>query len=96
MFYYIISDNEYDDYYYTMLVHENEFNKKEFCTIYNDIVERLGKNSGHRSVVWELCNNYGFKEVEVKYEINSCYDNHRKLISFDEMENEEDAFISKD
>ncbi|MGR6760320.1 hypothetical protein ACU1JV_00555 [Paenibacillus sp. T2-29] len=94
MFYYIISDNEYNDYYYTMLVHENELSKKEFCTIYNNIVKSLGRNSRHSLVVEELCRKYDFKEVKEKYEINSCYDNHRKLISDDEMDDEETNFIS--
>ncbi|WP_340032606.1 hypothetical protein NSQ20_12135 [Paenibacillus sp. FSL K6-1122] len=96
MFYYTISDNEYEDYFYTTLSHDTEFSKKEFCEMYNRIIEDADNNCSHHVIVEELSSKYGFKEIKVKYEINSCYSNHEKPISNELMTQEEDTFICED
>lgn len=92
MYHYMISDDEYSDYKFTMLYHEVSFNKKQFCMMYNRAVTELGGAANQEEIVEKLIELFDFKLVEVKYEINACYDKHQPLKD-EMMEDENETFI---
>jgi hypothetical protein len=80
MFFYTISNGEYSDYSPTTIYHEKKFTNKEFVEMYNKVLERTNKESFWQDDVAELMVElFGFKLLEVEYEIHVGYGSHKPI-----------------
>ncbi|QSF43398.1 hypothetical protein [Paenibacillus tianjinensis] len=80
MYFYTISNGEYSDYAYTMIYHEKEFTKIEFCKLYNSAMEKLnGRYPYHNGVAEVMEEAFGFKIAKTRFEINAEYGEHKTL-----------------
>lgn len=73
MYYYSISDGEYDDYDQVILMHEKHYSNIKFAAMHNQVVGKENALIDKDDIVNGMIEKFGFKKVDIISEIATGY-----------------------
>lgn len=92
MYYYNITNGEYDDYHQVTLMHEKHFSNIKFAAMHNKIVGEDNALIDKADIIKGMIEKFGFKKVEIISEIVTGYVTGEQ-INLLEVDNEDDCII---